>query len=69
MRRVSEGIFEADAARLLRAVRLAAELDFTIEPETESLVHRYSQAIIEVPGERVREDYFVYSLYPELLIT
>jgi len=56
VRRVSDRIFEADAARLLRAVRLAAELDFTIEPETESLIHRYSQAVTEVPGERVREE-------------
>jgi poly(A) polymerase len=56
VRGVSEQIFEADAARLLRAVRLAAELDFTIEPNTESLICRYSQAITEVPGERAREE-------------
>jgi poly(A) polymerase len=56
VRRVSEQIFEADAARLLRAARLAAELDFTIEPKTERLIRRYSQAITEVPGERVREE-------------
>lgn len=56
VRRVSEGIFEADAARLLRAVRLAAELDFTIEPETESLIRSYSQAVTAVSGERVREE-------------
>ena len=56
VRGVSEQIFEADAARLLRAVRLAAELDFTIEPKTESLIRRYSQAITEVSGERVREE-------------
>ncbi len=56
VRGVSEQIFEADAARLLRAIRLAAELDFTIEPNTESLICRYSQAITEVPGERVREE-------------
>jgi poly(A) polymerase len=56
VRRVSEQIFQADAARLLRAVRLAAELDFTIEPETESLIRRDSQAITEVPGERIREE-------------
>ncbi len=56
VRRVGRQIFEADAARLLRAVRLAAELDFTIEPETESLIHRYSQRIAEVPGERIREE-------------
>ncbi|TEU18941.1 MAG: CCA tRNA nucleotidyltransferase [Dehalococcoidia bacterium] len=56
VRGVSEQIFEADTARLLRAVRLAAELDFTIEPDTESLIRRYSQAITEVPGERIREE-------------
>ncbi|MGA8850060.1 MAG: HD domain-containing protein [Dehalococcoidia bacterium] len=56
VRGVSEQIFEADAARLLRAVRLAAELDFTIEPNTESLILHYSQAITEVSGERVREE-------------
>jgi poly(A) polymerase len=56
VRGVSEQIFETDAARLLRAVRLAAELDFTIEPNTESLISRYSQAVTEVPGERVREE-------------
>ncbi|NWF77073.1 MAG: CCA tRNA nucleotidyltransferase [Chloroflexi bacterium] len=56
VRAVSEQIFEADAARLLRAVRLAAELGFTIDPNTESLIRRYSQAITEVPGERVREE-------------
>jgi len=56
VRGVSEQIFETDAARLLRAVRLAAELDFTIEPKTEYLIRRYSQAITEVPGERVREE-------------
>jgi poly(A) polymerase len=56
LRGVSEQIFEDDAARLLRAVRLAAELDFTIEPETESLIRHYSQAITEVSGERIREE-------------
>ena len=56
LRGVSEQIFEVDPARLLRAVRLSAELDFTIEPDTESLIRRYSQAITEVPGERIREE-------------
>lgn len=56
VRRVSDRIFEADAARLLRAVRLAAELDFAIEPETESLIRCYARAITAVSGERVREE-------------
>src|SRR4030042_221931 len=56
VRAVSEQIFEADAARLLRAVRLAAELDFAIEPNTESLIRRCSPSVTQVPGERVREE-------------
>jgi len=56
VRAVSEQIFEADAARLLRAVRLAAELGFTIETKTEGLIRHYSQSITKVPGERVREE-------------
>lgn len=56
VRRVSDGIFKADPARLLRAVRLAAELDFQIEPETASLIKSFSQAVSMVPGERIREE-------------
>lgn len=56
VRRVSERIFEVDAVRLLRAVRLAAELDFTIEPETESLMRSHAGAITGVAGERIREE-------------
>ena len=56
VRRVSEQVFEADAVRMLRALRLAAELDFSIDPSTESLIRRCSQSIDKVPGERVREE-------------
>jgi poly(A) polymerase len=56
VRRVSERIFEVDAVRLLRAVRLAAELDFTIEPETESLIRSHAGAITGAAGERIREE-------------
>jgi len=65
LRGVSEQIFEDDAARLLRAVRLAAELDFTIEPETESLIRHYSQAITEVSGERIREELLHLLTFPQ----
>jgi len=56
VRRVNERIFEVDAVRLLRAVRLEAELDFTIEPETESLIRSHAGAITGVAGERIREE-------------
>ena len=56
IRTVSDAAFQSDAARLLRAVRLAAELEFSIDKETEALIQRYSYLIASVAGERVREE-------------
>ncbi|MFH1031245.1 MAG: HD domain-containing protein [Chloroflexota bacterium] len=56
IRAVSDTVFSADAARLLRAVRLAAELNFTIDNNTEALIRRGSQLIKGVAGERNREE-------------
>jgi len=56
IRAVAETAFTSDAARLLRAVRLAAELGFSIDNETEALIRRYSCLIASVAGERVREE-------------
>ena len=53
---VSDTIFQDDAVRLLRAVRLAAELGFNIDNATEKLISRDSSLIAGVAGERVRED-------------
>ncbi len=56
IRAVSDSTFESDAVRLLRAVRLAAELGFSIESKTEALIRRYCHLIARVAGERVREE-------------
>lgn len=56
VRAVSERSLTADPVRLLRGVRLAAELDFAIEPGTEAQVKEHSRLIAAVPGERVREE-------------
>ncbi len=56
IRAVTETAFTADAIRLLRAVRLAAELGFTIEAETESLIRRHCRHITGAAAERVREE-------------
>ena len=53
---VSDDIFIADPVRLLRAVRIAAELHFALDESTESLVRRDSSLISRVPGERAREE-------------
>jgi len=56
IRTVSETAFQSDAVRLLRAVRLAAELGFSIDTQTESLIRRYSHLLTNVAGERIREE-------------
>lgn len=56
LRAVSDIAFASDPVRLLRAVRLAAELGFTVNGETEALLRRDAHLIKDVPGERVREE-------------
>jgi poly(A) polymerase len=53
---VTDTVFEDDPARLLRAVRLASELDFVIDRKTETEISRSAPLITGVPGERVREE-------------
>jgi poly(A) polymerase len=56
IRAVGPSVFASDAVRLLRAVRLAAELGFSIDNATEALIRQNHRLIAEVPGERVREE-------------
>lgn len=56
LRACSTGVFIDDPARLLRCVRLAAELDFAIEPGTERLITAAAPLAANVAGERTRED-------------
>jgi len=56
IRAVTDTAFESDPARLLRAVRLAAELGFSIDSETEVLIRRYHHLVADVAGERIREE-------------
>jgi len=56
VRAVSPTAFRADGVRLLRAVRLAAELDFAIDLATESLLRQDAHLVAGVAGERVREE-------------
>jgi poly(A) polymerase len=56
IRAVSQDCFRDDPARLLRAVRLAAELGFVIDAGTEALAIKDHELVITVAGERVREE-------------
>ena len=57
IRAVSTQIFRHDPARLLRAVRLAARLEFMMDRDTARLVRAESHRISQVSGERVRDEF------------
>jgi len=50
--------FAEDALRLLRAVRLSAQLNFTIEEQTLSALKRQAHLIEKVSWERIRQELF-----------
>jgi tRNA nucleotidyltransferase/poly(A) polymerase len=56
IRPVSEHSIRDDPLRALRALRQAAELGFTLAPETETLICRDGLALSSVSGERVRDE-------------
>ncbi|MBI2100618.1 MAG: HD domain-containing protein [Candidatus Vogelbacteria bacterium] len=49
--------FEEDPLRILRGVRLASELDFTINLETMQAMVKYSKLLEFVAGERIRDEF------------
>ncbi len=56
IRAVSPTVFQADPVRLLRAVRLAAEIGLSITEGTEALIRRDAPLVATVAGERVHEE-------------
>lgn len=48
--------FDEDPLRLLRAVRFAAQLDFTIEPETRASIVRQAPKLQKISRERIRDE-------------
>ncbi|MDY6911953.1 MAG: HD domain-containing protein, partial [Chloroflexota bacterium] len=56
LRAASDSAFTDDPARLLRAFRLAAELGFSIDTETEELIRRDCTLITGVSGERIHDE-------------
>ena len=56
IRAVSDVVFRNDPLRLMRAIRLAGELGFTVEPFTDVLMRRDHLLIQQVSRERVRDE-------------
>ncbi len=56
LRAVTEGAFRDDPLRMLRGVRMVAELGFRLEDATYNLVRRDAGLLPSVAGERVRDE-------------
>jgi poly(A) polymerase len=56
IRAINNYVFEADPVRILRGVRLAGKLDFSIKQETQSLMEKNRWLLQEVSGERAWEE-------------
>lgn len=49
--------FSEDALRMMRAARIATDLDFTIDPDTESAIKNHAPKLKEISAERIREEF------------
>ena len=54
---VAEERVVEDALRMLRAIRLSVELDFSIENETAEAIGRLSKSIESISAERIRDEF------------
>ncbi|MEK7642015.1 MAG: HD domain-containing protein [Patescibacteria group bacterium] len=57
--------FSEDALRMMRAIRFAVELDFTIEKDTLNAIKTLSNSIREVSIERIRDEFVKIVLSPD----
>ncbi len=56
IRMVSEQSFKKDPIRLLRAFRIASELNFVIEPNTIETIKKNAAHVMDSAGERIRNE-------------
>lgn len=59
VRAVSEEVFRDDPLRILRAYRLAGQLDYRIEDKTQGLIRRDRHLLRRPSSERIREELFL----------
>lgn len=57
--------FEEDALRLMRAIRLAVELNFRIEPQTENAIKEKSALLQVIAKERIRDELIKILMTPQ----
>jgi len=68
IRAVSEGAFRSDPVRLLRAVRLEAQLGFEIEPQTAAWIHRDADKAAIPSAERMRDEFARMLISPKAVM-
>ena len=56
IRAVGGDVFRADPARMMRAVRLAASLKYSLDSDTAAYIRRDARLVLSVSPERVREE-------------
>ncbi len=56
--------FSEDALRLMRAVRFATELDFSIELNTRRAIEKYSHELVLIAKERIRDEFVKIMMSP-----
>lgn len=49
--------FEEDGLRILRAIRFASVLDFSLDPATAKAVHECKYLLLNIASERIREEF------------
>jgi len=57
IRTVSSGVFQDDPGRLLRSIRLVAQLGFRLDPDTATLIRKDAHRLEEAPSERSRDEF------------
>ncbi|MBI4313166.1 MAG: CCA tRNA nucleotidyltransferase [Chloroflexi bacterium] len=67
IRQVSDAVFREDGVRLLRSVRLAARLGFTIDPATALAIRRDAHCLDGVAEERVRDELLAILACPDAM--
>lgn len=67
----AEDRFDEDALRILRAVRFAAQLGFTIEEETTRAIEKKAEHLNAISAERIRVELvkLLTSPHPDMLLT
>lgn len=50
--------FKEDALRMMRAVRIACQIEFVIEEKTFEAMQKHSESINKIAGERIRDELF-----------